>query len=200
MSKTTFRIVAAVDFDDTATPTWSTALSLLENPHAELSLLHVVPVGERDVRKDPDAAAATIQQGLQRMQELLGRQLGSDSPLCARIDLHVGLGDPAEEIVQLAIDHEADLIVVGTREKNRLERLVLGSVSSRVFRSAPCSVLVARPADYAGTEKSASIDAPLAAGQSPMIRAAAPVRYRSLPFSSYNANLFPTGIPRKTVR
>lgn len=51
-------------------------------------------------------------------------------------------GNPAEILVHAARD--ADLLVVGSRKLNRLERLVLGSVSSKVVHAAACDVLVVR--------------------------------------------------------
>jgi nucleotide-binding universal stress UspA family protein len=197
-----FHVVAALDLDATARPTWAAATALLGMPGAELSLLHVVGAGGRDVRRDAADAAALMSEGHRGVQELLARELGDASnPLRERIDVYVGLGDPAQQIIQLAVDLEADLIVLGTHERRGLERLVLGSVSSEVFRHAPCSVLVSRAPDYVGKEKTPSIAPPLAEGESPMIRATGGfVRYRSLPFSTYNASLFPTGIPRKQVR
>jgi nucleotide-binding universal stress UspA family protein len=54
-----------------------------------------------------------------------------------------GLSGPAvEEIVDAAQEHEADLIVVGTRDPGFLERLVGGSVSQGVARRARCDVLI----------------------------------------------------------
>jgi nucleotide-binding universal stress UspA family protein len=52
------------------------------------------------------------------------------------------LGDPAHTIVELAEDREADLIVVGTREPNVLERLLGQSVSGSVARQTHCDVLI----------------------------------------------------------
>jgi nucleotide-binding universal stress UspA family protein len=46
--------------------------------------------------------------------------------------------------VALAKERSADLIVVGTRKKGSLERLVEGSVAQNVLRHAPCDVLVVR--------------------------------------------------------
>jgi nucleotide-binding universal stress UspA family protein len=51
-------------------------------------------------------------------------------------------GHPAEAIVRLARERNADLIVVGTRRKGFFERLVEGSVNQEVLRHAPCDVLV----------------------------------------------------------
>jgi nucleotide-binding universal stress UspA family protein len=51
-------------------------------------------------------------------------------------------GDPADTLVETARDLESDLIVVGRRSRNALRRLMLGSVSAKVVRRAPCDVLV----------------------------------------------------------
>ena len=51
------------------------------------------------------------------------------------------VGEPAAELVGTARELEADLVVVG-RRSHSLRRLVLGSVSADVVRSAPCDVLV----------------------------------------------------------
>ena len=53
-------------------------------------------------------------------------------------------GAPADVLVEEAERRRADLIVVGRRGLNGAERLVMGSVSSKVARTARCSVLIAR--------------------------------------------------------
>jgi nucleotide-binding universal stress UspA family protein len=60
------------------------------------------------------------------------------------------VGDPAEEIVEAAAAHDADLIVVGTREPGFLERLLGGSVSQGVARLARCDVLIVHPPEESG--------------------------------------------------
>jgi nucleotide-binding universal stress UspA family protein len=52
------------------------------------------------------------------------------------------IGEPAETIVELAEERNADLIVVGTREPNVLERVLGQSVSQSVSRRAHCDVLI----------------------------------------------------------
>jgi nucleotide-binding universal stress UspA family protein len=54
------------------------------------------------------------------------------------------VGEPAEMLVETARELDADLIVVGRRNQSALQRLVLGSVSAKVVRRAPCDVLVVR--------------------------------------------------------
>lgn len=53
-------------------------------------------------------------------------------------------GTPAEEIVAVARERTADLVVIGTRGHTGLTRLILGSVARNVLHHAPCSVLVVR--------------------------------------------------------
>jgi nucleotide-binding universal stress UspA family protein len=57
-------------------------------------------------------------------------------------DFVPSVGPPAEAIVRLAEQRGADLIVVGTRKKKFLERLVEGSVYHDVLHRAKCDVLV----------------------------------------------------------
>lgn len=53
-------------------------------------------------------------------------------------------GDPASEIVRYATERRAGTIVMGTRGRTGLARLVLGSVARNVLVHAPCSVLIIR--------------------------------------------------------
>jgi nucleotide-binding universal stress UspA family protein len=51
-------------------------------------------------------------------------------------------GDAAEAIVEASAAERADVIVLGSRPRTNLRRLILGSVSSEVVRRAPCEVVV----------------------------------------------------------
>ncbi|HEX7256155.1 MAG TPA: universal stress protein [Gaiellaceae bacterium] len=59
-----------------------------------------------------------------------------------RAEFVPSIGAPAQAIVRLAEERSADLIVVGTRKKRFLERLVEGSVNREVLERARCDVLV----------------------------------------------------------
>ena len=58
---------------------------------------------------------------------------------------HLRIGNPAREIVQLASDLSADLIVVGTHGRTGMMKLLLGSVARNVLSRASCPVLVVKP-------------------------------------------------------
>ncbi len=57
-------------------------------------------------------------------------------------ELVEAIGDPAQAIVEVADMHQADLIVVGTREPSLVERALGWSVSEKVQRRATCDVLI----------------------------------------------------------
>lgn len=54
------------------------------------------------------------------------------------------VGEPADRLLEAARELDADLLVVGRRDRNAPRRLVLGSVSAKVVRRCPCDVLVVR--------------------------------------------------------
>ena len=51
-------------------------------------------------------------------------------------------GDPADQILTYAAQAAADLIVVGHRGLNAVQRFLVGSVSTKIMTHAPCAVLV----------------------------------------------------------
>ena len=53
-------------------------------------------------------------------------------------------GDPREELVKVALEFNADAVVVGQRGLGPLERTILGSVSNHLVNNCPCSVIVVR--------------------------------------------------------
>lgn len=54
------------------------------------------------------------------------------------------LGSPASQILECARETGSDLIVVGSHGQSRLRGWILGSITQRILRHAPCSVLCAR--------------------------------------------------------
>jgi universal stress protein A len=69
------------------------------------------------------------------------------------ISREVRQGQSAEEIVRLATERKADLIVMGTHGRTGLARLLAGSVAESVLRTAPCPVLAVRTPHISASEK-----------------------------------------------
>lgn len=73
---------------------------------------------------------------------------------------HIRIGRPDEEILGLAEEVGADLIIVGSHARGAVGRFLLGSVSEAVLRGAHCQVLVARPKGYADVELQKIVEVP----------------------------------------
>jgi nucleotide-binding universal stress UspA family protein len=62
-------------------------------------------------------------------------------------EIAIAAGDPTEQILQLALDRGADLIVIASHGRGALGRLTFGSVADRLARSSSVPVLIVRPKD-----------------------------------------------------
>lgn len=72
-------------------------------------------------------------------------------------ETHLRVGDAAKEIVGAAEELGAGLIVVGSRGRGRMRRLLMGSVSDSVVRHAHCSVLVVRVGEVMSSHKEENV-------------------------------------------
>jgi nucleotide-binding universal stress UspA family protein len=93
---------------------------------------------------DTDAPAVVAAQVAQAEAEL-GAFLES-LPAVAGEQGTVRVGSPAHEILAVARQWDADLVVLGTHARRGIPRFFLGSVAETVLRKAPCSALVIPPA------------------------------------------------------
>lgn len=76
----------------------------------------------------------------ERLAGLAAEFAGAGHP----VHTEMRVGNPAAELADAAAEHGAGLIVVGAHGRTGLERFLIGSVSERLLRHAPCSVLVVR--------------------------------------------------------
>src|SRR6056297_1212453 len=60
------------------------------------------------------------------------------------VDTRSAVDDPAEAILSIADDVDADMIVLGHRGLGRLKRVVVGSVAQKVLSQAECTVVSVR--------------------------------------------------------
>ena len=151
-------IVAGVAWDATSDAMWQQAQALVSMPNATLYLCHVVN------HQAPNAESTDIDRTMKQLQAWARERIDKDHPALERIHLEVSIGDPAVELVQSAVDHEATLLVLGTHARTGVAKLVVGSVAERVLHDAPCPVLIARPTSYAARTKTPSIAPPAEPG------------------------------------
>jgi nucleotide-binding universal stress UspA family protein len=109
-------------------------------PNASVAVVSVAAPVYRDPRlaKFPDEDEERRQQAALAEATARLAESGIDVRSAAPV------GDAADEIVRIAKQSSADLIVLGARGLNPLKRLVLGSVSTKVLHQAPCDVLVVK--------------------------------------------------------
>ena len=117
---------------------------------AELHVVHVMPTTRAQQRAHhPSGAYAedlgTHEEDLPWAQELLDGQVRKlEEGGTAVAKAYLSEGEPDAEVVALAEDIGADMIVVGSRGLGSLRRRPIGSVSSSVATHAHCPVLVVR--------------------------------------------------------
>ncbi len=94
-----------------------------------------------DASEMQKAATAHARNSLDSSAELLREKIGASG---SQVQSEVLFGPPDVRIVECAEEFKADLIIVGSHDYSRWERLLVGSVSDSVVHHAPCSVLVVR--------------------------------------------------------
>lgn len=145
MSTFPTKILLATDGSKDAELATRAAIELANTTGSEL---HVVYVGELGgVLRAP--SESELGQFVQRLTRNTHSVLGERIALIAAAGGgvsgdHARVGHPAEEIVVLAQEIGAGLIVIGSRGRGRIRRALMGSVSDSVVRHAHCPVLVVR--------------------------------------------------------
>jgi nucleotide-binding universal stress UspA family protein len=139
-SQSTERMVILTAVDGTAASTYAAnaAARFRAFPGSQLHFVHVLPPFDDKSRE------SAIERGKALLDEV-----ARTSGLGDRASYHLTAGTPWREIVQLAADLHADLVVVGTHDRPPLERMILGSVAEQVVKRALCPVHVARRIPYA---------------------------------------------------
>lgn len=143
----TGHIVVPVDGSDFMERVISEASELGMRYHLGLTLINVQT-------EDPYpgiGANETMRQAEQRHDRMEGQRILSRAKTMAKgytrdieIETEVLFGNPADEILKYADEHEADLIVIGSNASSDLKRILLGSVSNKVVAHARQSVLVVK--------------------------------------------------------
>ncbi len=140
-------VLVGIDFSDTSRKALDTARAIARTQtEPELHLVHVLPTPGPVGPNEPTglietALTASLDRARDELDRLASEVLGDPG---VRVGGHVRIGVPDHELVQAAVDLDADLIVIGTHGRTGLGRLLLGSVAEQVVRRAPCAVLTVK--------------------------------------------------------
>lgn len=140
-------IILTTDFSETSRKAVAPARMLAKVFGAKLLLFHAgdhVPPGLWEY-PGLDVQAMEDRQ-LKVAREQLKRFAAANLKNIKRVEPIVVLGDAHAEIVQLAEERGADLIVMATHGRNFFSHAVMGSTTERVLRRSPCPVLAVRDA------------------------------------------------------
>jgi nucleotide-binding universal stress UspA family protein len=136
------RILCPVDFSPFSRRALDHAAVLAHWYEAELTVLHVSPSMPTILGLEPAVSAATL---APYDRETLGRELqqfvGDTAKAKPAPQLLIRSGPPAATILDRATELRADLVVLGTHGRTGFERFMLGSVTEKIVRKAPCPVL-----------------------------------------------------------
>lgn len=146
-------VLFPTDLSEASLKAWPYAVAVAHRAQSRLTVLHVVPTFEPiSVPSVPLAPPVhTIQPPTpDEVRHEMQRAL-PDLPLHGvEVRYIPHAGDPVQVIADQAVSGSADLIVMGTHGRSGVERLLIGSVTERVLRQAPCPVLVV-PSDVPTT-------------------------------------------------
>jgi nucleotide-binding universal stress UspA family protein len=136
------KILHANDGSDHAFAALSLALKIAKASGAELHMVSIeeidyMPEFIEEVREEIGTAA-------RRFHTVVNRSRAMAEESQVKLQTHVMAGHPVRDIVYLARDLKADLLVVGASCHSRLYDRMIGSRADRIMHLAPCPVLVVR--------------------------------------------------------
>jgi nucleotide-binding universal stress UspA family protein len=137
------KILVAVDDSEFAARAADVAIELAKGLNCAIGFMHVF-----DPSVGPGTSWGVPADRLDEMNEHAARYLiarfreKADGKLS--VSEFVSSGKPASKIIESAKHWAADLIVMGSHGRGKIQGLLLGSVSQEVLHHAPCPVLVVR--------------------------------------------------------
>jgi nucleotide-binding universal stress UspA family protein len=127
-------ILVPIDFSAASQPTVASVLTLIDDVHSHIVFLHVAsaaPASLLNARAN-DAAVG------KNLRALVAE--AHDKGVAA--SFRVARGEPAGEIVALARELRADLIVMGSHHFDTVTGSTIGATSTEVFKSSPCPLVL----------------------------------------------------------
>ena len=138
------KILLATDGSREAELAARTAADLAQKTDSELHVVHVLasPLATHDPSSfEPEVLARLQQRERKTLEDVVGKIEASGAEVEGS---HLKAGRPDAEIVALAEEIGAGVIVIGARGVGGIRRALTGSVSESVVRHAHCPVLVVR--------------------------------------------------------
>ena len=143
------RILLPTDFSGCANYAFPYAAAIARATQARIVCLHVVepvvPAVGYSGLADPMPIADMSEQLEDSAERELPRLTDCEELKGLEVEEVIVHGDAAAEIVRVAGEQEADLIVISSHGRTGLGRMIFGSTAEAVVRHASCPVLVVKP-------------------------------------------------------
>ena len=141
------KILVAVGFTDYTEELLNYAVRIAESLGAELIVANIINV--RDVEAIGTIATMGYEvdskhyvSGIEEdRRQTLNRNLEKISFPADKLHTVFKVGHPVEELLKIAINENADLMVMGIKGRSDLEHILMGSVAEKVFRRSPIPIL-----------------------------------------------------------
>ena len=141
-------IVVGTDGSDTAKEAVRQATEFAKAVGASVHLVSAYePIGEGRLREERQQVPDDLQWMVNPREDVdatLKVAGGEIEAAGVQVDTYAREGDPADAILDVAEEKNADLIVVGNKGMTGAKRFLLGSVPNKVSHHAPCSVMIIR--------------------------------------------------------
>jgi nucleotide-binding universal stress UspA family protein len=141
-------IVVGTDGSDTAKEAVRQATELSKAMGAKLLLVSAYePVSESRLRQERQEVPDDVQWMVnprEDVQAVLDVAAEEAKGKGVDVDTFAREGDPADAILDVAEENNADLVVVGNKGMTGARRFLLGSVPNKVSHHAPCNVMIVR--------------------------------------------------------
>jgi len=135
------KLLVAYDGSKQSEKAFGFALDLASKYSAKILVLAVARPPEPPVQVEMEAALETAAQYYQEHFKNLSHQTATSG---IEAIFQVKVGHPAEQIVHMAKEEQAEVIIMGHRSETLLQRWLLGSVAKRVLSYAHCTVIIVR--------------------------------------------------------
>jgi nucleotide-binding universal stress UspA family protein len=142
------RIVVGTDGSETAAEAVKTAVELAKISKGKLEIVSAYePVPQQRLREEGEGISGDVSHAInprEDVQFVLDKAAAVAKKAKVDVVTHPREGDPADAILDVAEENDADLVMVGNKGMTGARRFLLGSVPNKISHHAPCDVWIVK--------------------------------------------------------
>jgi nucleotide-binding universal stress UspA family protein len=142
------RIVVGTDGSETATEAVRTAVELAKLSGAKLEIVSAYePVPQSRLKDESQGISGDVSHSVnprEDVQFVLDKAAAQAKKAKVDVVTHPREGEPADAILDVAEENDADLVLVGNKGMTGARRFLLGSVPNKISHHAPCDVWIVK--------------------------------------------------------